>query len=114
MIMKSPDDTLPEGHLEAREELRKREEARIGLSASINRYLDDGVREYSPSDLLQFGHQNWPVIKETLADWQSRGLVQILKPLEKSAPDDVVIKMLDYVGQKSPWPNWPPKLIVSN
>jgi hypothetical protein len=79
------------------------------LEASINRYLDDGVRVYSKSDLGYFGAHDWPRIKALLEQWESRALLRIVKPIDEARDEETVIEMLDYIEQKSPWPNWPPK-----
>jgi hypothetical protein len=81
----------------------------FALQAAINRYLDDGVRVYSKKDLGVFGADDWERIHASLAQWQSRGLLRVVKPLDEACDDDVVIEMLDYIDQDSPWPNWPPK-----
>ena len=81
----------------------------FALKGNINRYLDDGVRTYSKGDLGHFGIHDWPRIKASLAEWESRGLLRFIKPIDEARDDDVVIEMLNYIDQESPWPNWPPK-----
>ncbi len=81
----------------------------FALQESINRYLDDGARAYSKGTLGYFGAHDWPRIKTSLAEWESRGLLRIVRPIDEARDDEIVIEMLDYIDQKSPWPNWPPK-----
>lgn len=81
----------------------------FALKESINRFLDDGARRYTKKDLGAFGENDWVRIDQCLEEWQKRGLLKIVRPLNKAGAWDVVIEMLDYIDQRSPWPNWPVK-----
>ena len=88
---------LPEGYLEARAQIKKRDETKAVLVASINRYLNDGVREFTLRDLEVFGANDWPQIKSFLDQWESRGLLRIIKPVGEASKNDVVIEILNYI-----------------
>jgi hypothetical protein len=89
--------------------MTERNKTRDRLVGAINRYLDDGTRKYTKADLAALGENDWINIKTTIADWEARGLARIVRPFDEAAPSDIVIEMLDYIDQKSPWPNWPVK-----
>lgn len=42
-----------------------------------------------------------------LKQWELRGLLRIEVSPFLANDDDVCIHMLDYIDQKSPWPNFP-------
>lgn len=72
----------------------------------INRGLDDGCTKITKKSLsndcgdLSLG---FLLIKQ----WESRRLLRIEVSPFLANDDDVCIHMLDYIDQKSPWPNFP-------
>jgi hypothetical protein len=110
MIAVASKSSLPnEEYLRKRDELITRTKTKGGLVGWINRCLDDSVRAFSKSTVGAFGHGDWQNIKEILVQWEERGLLRIIKPIDEASDDDMVIEMLDYIDQKSPFPNWPIK-----
>jgi len=102
---------LPEGYLEHREELHKREKAKASLVASINRFLEDGVREYTRKTLGAYGLSEWAVIQSLLINWESRAICRIITPLDQAKDEDVVVEFLKFVDTNDgfKWPPLPPK-----
>ena len=98
-----------EDYLRRRDEMHSRDKTKGGLTGWINRCLDDGSRSFTKSTLGKFADNDWPNIKEFVAQWESRRLLRIVKPIDEAAETDIVIEMLDYIDQKSNWPNWPVK-----
>jgi hypothetical protein len=82
---------------------------KFALREGINRLLDDGVRICSKATLREYGAHDWAATKDALVQWQSLGLLRIIKSLDEARDDEIVVEMLDYIDQKSPWPNWPQK-----
>jgi len=113
----SPSITVPdEGYLKRREEIIRQDETKAresrkkaSFAAAINRFLEDGISEYTKHDLGAWGEEDWQNIKATLADWKYRGLTRIVKPIDEAEDRDVVIEMLKYVDTEDgfKWPAFP-------
>jgi hypothetical protein len=79
------------------------------LHAAINRLLDDGARHIRRSDIVVFGGSNWSKIKAALTEWEGKGYLRIIKDPEFARDEEVCLEMLNYIDQKSPWRDWPPR-----
>lgn len=85
------------------------EKVKAELIAGLERCLDDGLRRITKLTLMAYSQHDLRTAAECLQQWESEGKLEILKPLDRAADDEPVIKMKAYIEGKSPWPNWPPK-----
>jgi len=81
--------------------------ARIALKNGINAILDDYCKRISRQTIRVYGDANWPSIRAMLGEWESKGYLRILRDPETANDADICVEMLNYIEQKSPWPNWP-------
>jgi hypothetical protein len=98
-------------YLQQRAEIAKKTKTKSEVVATINRCLDDGgTRSFTKAVFQGAGEPDWKLINEFIAEWELRGLLRIVKPIDEASASDVVVEMLNYIDQeKSPWPNWPVK-----
>lgn len=75
----------------------------------INRGLDDGCTKLTKKSLLAMTGGDLSLGFLLLKQWESRGLLRIEVNPFLANDDEICIHMLDYIDQKSPWPNFPSK-----
>ena len=69
------------------------------LGGGIDRTLDDtGKTEISKKTLEGYGGPDWSIINQALAEWETRGILKIIKDPEQARSEEIVIKMLCYIG----------------
>lgn len=81
----------------------------IKLRDEINRGLDFGAIDLTKSHLHALSDGDLSLAYIKLQEWQSRGLLEILKNPFSATDDEVCIHMLNYIDKESPWPNFPLK-----
>jgi hypothetical protein len=77
------------------------------LIKGIERCLDEGTRDISRSVLEVYSQHDTTLLAECLRVWERDGKLIVLNPLDQTDENDTVVRMLDYLETKSPWPNWP-------
>ena len=85
----------------------RNEECKSLLKAVINRILDDGAKMIVQSDIEMCGKGDWPTIMSAIKEWESRGLLKILKNPEKARNTDICLEMLKYIDREGPREGWP-------
>ena len=76
------------------------------LKSGINRIVDDGAVRILRSDIRVYGENDWESINKALAEWESRGLLKILKAPETADDNDICIEMLHYIDHPD-YEDWP-------
>ncbi len=77
------------------------------LKSGINRILDDcSTKKITRESLRIYGENDWETINKALAEWESRGLLKILKASETADDSDICIEMLHYIDHPD-YENWP-------
>ncbi len=69
----------------------------FALKEAFNQYFHDGCCTFTKHQVLAYGALDRQRIAACLADWESRELLQILKPLEKAADNDIIVKLLKRI-----------------
>jgi hypothetical protein len=65
--------------------------------------MEDGPRTRFPKKyLLRLCRGDFETLNAALNDWQSKGYLEILKPLAECGDDEACIEMKSFIGQKSP------------
>jgi len=64
------------------------------LADALNRYFQVGCTTFTRHELLAYGGTDWPRVEHCLTAWESRGLIQILKPLAEAHDGEIVVKLL--------------------
>ncbi len=78
------------------------------LKSAINSgILDGGATLVTRESIRLYGKNDWKSINKALADWESRGILKILKNPETANDDDICIEMLHYIDRRG-FDNWPP------
>ena len=77
------------------------------LRAGINRSLDDGAKLMSRKTLWVYAKNNWPVIMNSIKEWEERGILKVLKDPRTANDDDDCLEMLKYIDRESPLEGWP-------
>ncbi len=71
--------------------------AQFVLKEGFNRYFQDGCTTFTKHEVLAYGAANRRHIEECLADWESKGFIKVLKPLDTAADGDVIVKVLKTI-----------------
>jgi hypothetical protein len=64
------------------------------LADALNRYFQMGCKTFTRHELLAYGGMNWFRVENCLRAWESRGLIQILKPLAEAQDGEIIVELL--------------------
>ena len=67
---------------------------RFRLANALNRYFQVGCTTFTKHELLAYGDMNFSYVQNCLHVWESRGLLQVLKPLSEAEDGEIVVKLL--------------------
>jgi len=76
------------------------------LKAGINFILEERKTEILQSDLLAYVKGDMETLEASLREWQSLGVLEVLKGPKECRPDDVCVRVFRFIDQKSPIPGW--------
>jgi len=74
--------------------------SRFLLKDALNQYFQLGCKTHTRRQVLSYGGNDRPRINTYLHEWETRGLVQVVKPLEDADDADVVVKVLDLIDME--------------
>lgn len=73
------------------------------LRAVLHKAMEDGPRtQFTKRNLIAFSKGDVETLKVCLEEWQSKGYLQILKPLAECKDEEICIEMKSFIEQKSP------------
>ena len=72
------------------------------LRAGLNKMLEDCHVKISAFHVRSFGENDIETINEFLMEWEKSGLLKIKKPYEKCQPDDICVKMINFIESGPP------------
>jgi hypothetical protein len=55
---------------------------------------------------LVYAKGDMATLKESIVEWESRGILKIIKMPEECGPDDICVKLHRFIDQKGPIKNW--------
>ena len=70
------------------------------LADALNRYFQIGCCAFTRHELLAYGGMNWSRVENCLREWESRGLLQVLKPLAGAQDGEIVVKLLHPIEEQ--------------
>jgi hypothetical protein len=76
------------------------------LKAGIHRYIEDVTIEVPRRFLESFCNHDVATLNEALAEWESKGYLEILKPVELCMQEEKCIRVNHYIDMKSPIPGF--------
>ncbi|MCE0484700.1 MAG: hypothetical protein LV479_10735 [Methylacidiphilales bacterium] len=99
----------PEQWPEWREEQKRKDHSKGGLIGWIDRCLDDGVIIFSKRTILDFAKGDLEIAASCIKEWETAGILEVLKPLNQATDQENVIKMKKFIARASDsYPgNWP-------
>jgi len=68
------------------------------LANALNRYFELGCKTFTRHELLAYGGADRPRVENCLRAWESRGLIQVLKPLDAAQDGEIIVKLLHPIG----------------
>jgi len=63
------------------------------LADTLNRYFQTGCKTFTRHELLAYGGMNRSRVENCLRAWESRGLIQILKPIAEALDGEIIVKL---------------------
>jgi hypothetical protein len=73
------------------------------LVEALNRYFQIGCTNFTRHELLAYGGMNWSRVENCLRAWESRGLIQVLKPLAGTQDGEIIVKLLHPIEDSKHW-----------
>jgi hypothetical protein len=98
----------PEKWAEWSAEQKRKDENKGSLVGGIERCLDDGITMISKHTIKVYAHNDLEVATSCINQWQSEGILEIIKPLCDANDEEKVIKMKAFIVARKPFSgNWP-------
>lgn len=67
------------------------------LKEAFNLYFKEGCRTFTRHEVLAYGAAERRQIEACLANWESRGYLQMVKPFDTAQDGDVIVKLLKAI-----------------
>jgi hypothetical protein len=72
------------------------------LIGGLNKSLEDCHVKVSAAYLKSCGDDDTETINQCLKEWEQAGLLKIIKPYEECQPEDICVKMLNFIESGPP------------
>ena len=69
----------------------------FNLAEALYGHFRVGCQTFTRQELLAYGGMKPSRVENCLRRWESRGLVQVLKPLAGSQDGEVIVKLLHHI-----------------
>lgn len=69
----------------------------FALKEAFNQYFDQGCCTFTKHEVLAYGAGDRQRIAACLVEWESKNLLQLLKPLEAAADSDKIVQVLKVI-----------------
>jgi hypothetical protein len=67
------------------------------LADVSNRYFQVGCKTFTRHELLAYGGMDLACVENCLCEWESRGFIQVLKPLKGAQDGDIIVNLLNPI-----------------
>ena len=67
------------------------------LADALNGHFRVGCQTFTRQELLAYGGMKLSRVKNCLRTWESRGLIQVLKPLDGARDGEIIVKLLHTI-----------------
>jgi hypothetical protein len=74
------------------------------LADALNCYFQAGCKTFTRHELLAYGKMDFARVEGCLCEWESRGFIQVLKPLKGAQDGDIVVKLLHPIQDQDDTP----------
>ena len=72
------------------------------FKAALNKLLEDCHVNLPARKIRIYGDNDTDTITQCLKEWEEAGLLKIIKPYEKCQPEDICVKMLNFIDSGPP------------
>jgi hypothetical protein len=72
------------------------------FKAGLNRLLEDCHVRIPARGIKIYGENDTETINQCLKEWEQAGLLKIVKPYEQCQPEDICVKMLNFIDSGPP------------
>lgn len=72
------------------------------LIGGLEKMLEDCHVKISAFHIKSFGENDTDTINQCLKEWEQAGLLKITKPYEQCQPEEICVKMLNFIDSGPP------------
>jgi hypothetical protein len=75
------------------------------LADALNGHFRVGCQTFTRQEVLAYGGRKLSRIENYLRAWESRGLIQVLKPLDRAQDGEIIVKVLHTIEDQRQTPS---------